>query len=246
MFDNQGMGKLGVAPRGPVEGRLEAARSAAARAHLRHGGEARSQTLETVPALAGLFPGRGLRRGAAYSVEGSTALMMALLAGPSAAGAWCGVVGVPDLGAEAAAAFGINLERLVLVPHPGTSWRSVLGTLIDALTVVVAAPPAGVTGTEASRIGARLQQRGAVLVARGRWPQSEVTLSVRDGSWAGLGEGHGYLAGRQVTVVAEGRGTAVRPRRARMWLPGHDGGIRPAEEAPEVLAEPGWLHQAAG
>ena len=52
------------------------------------------------PALAGLLDG-GLQPGAAYSVSGG-ALLLALLAEPSQAGSWCGVVGIPELGAEAA------------------------------------------------------------------------------------------------------------------------------------------------
>ena len=54
------------------------------------------------PALASLLPGGGLRPGAAYSLSRSTSLLLALLAQPSQSGSWCGVVGMPRLGAEAA------------------------------------------------------------------------------------------------------------------------------------------------
>lgn len=234
-FDNGGMNDLALVSRS--DAKLAAARSAAARAHRLHGGQSQARTLDTLPALAGLLPDGALRAGSAYSVEGSTALAMALLAGPSAAGAWCGVVGLPGFGAEAAAALGVDLDRVVLVPDPGSGWRSVVGALIDALTVVVVAPPTEVSGAEASRLGARLRQREAVLVVCGPWPQCEVRLSVSDSSWVGLGAGHGHLGGRQVTVLAQGRGTAVRPRRSRLWLPGADGEIRCSEPtAPEVMA----------
>jgi hypothetical protein len=76
------------------------------------------RTLPTSPALAGVLPGGALAAGGSYVVEGSTALALELLREPSRAGAWCAIVGVPDLGVEAAAAAGIDLERLVLVPHP--------------------------------------------------------------------------------------------------------------------------------
>ncbi|HET7328650.1 MAG TPA: hypothetical protein VFJ14_15350 [Nocardioidaceae bacterium] len=234
--------------RQPTDTKLAAARSAAARAHRLHGGQSQAQTLATVPALGELLPGGALRAGTAYSVESSTALAMALMAGPSAAGAWCGVVGLPGFGAEAAAALGVNLDRLVLVPEPGTGWRSVVGALIDALTVVVVAPPVEVSTAEASRLGARLRQRGGVLVVCGSWPQCEARLSVSDSSWVGLGAGHGHLSGRQVTVLAQGRGTAVRPRRTRLWLPDARGEITFADPVmvSETPSTPGWIHEATG
>ncbi|MGH9177562.1 MAG: hypothetical protein ACRD0N_03275, partial [Acidimicrobiales bacterium] len=54
------------------------------------------------PALAGLLPGGGLRRGSTVAVAGSTSLALALVAGPSGAGSWCAAVGVPSLGLVAA------------------------------------------------------------------------------------------------------------------------------------------------
>src|ERR1700710_325000 len=95
-----------------------------------------SGVLATHPALASLLPGGALRTGAVYCVTGSTTLVMALLAGPSAAGAWCGVVGLPDFGAEAASRFSIDLERVAFVPHPGEHWFTVTAALADVLTVV--------------------------------------------------------------------------------------------------------------
>ena len=84
--------------------------------------------LPTHPALARLLPGGALQEGATYSIDRSLTLLMLLLAAPSAAGIWCGVVGVPEFGVEAAAGFGIDLERLALVPRPGdqspTPWAS--------------------------------------------------------------------------------------------------------------------------
>jgi hypothetical protein len=56
------------------------------------------RALPTLPAIADLLPGAVLRGGSVYSVRGSTALVMAMMAGPSAEGAWCGVVGMPSIG----------------------------------------------------------------------------------------------------------------------------------------------------
>jgi hypothetical protein len=199
--------------------------------------------LPTLPAVSELLAGAGLRGGSAYSVRGSTALVMALMAGPSAEGAWCGVVGLPSFGAEAARGLGVDLERLVLVPDPGHDWLNVVAALVDALTVVVVRPPGEVTPGEASRLAARLRTRGALLIAYGSWPGSEARLEVESNTWTGLGEGEGLLTARQATVVVTGRRAAVR-RRHRLWLPGPDGAIRSAEivrgEAPR------WQEEAVG
>jgi len=164
-----------------------------------------SRLLPTHPALAELLPGGGLKQGAAYSVERSAMLIMTLLAGPSAAGSWCAVVGVPEFGVEAASRFGIDLERLVLVPHPGDQWLAVTAAVADVI----------------ARLSARLQQRGATLLVLGTWPQSEAMLSLSDSEWFGVDEGHGHLSARQVTVTVTHRLTG-RPRSARLWLPAAD------------------------
>ena len=187
-----------------------------------------SHGLPTSPGVAELLPGGVLRAGAAYSVLESTTLALALLAGPSAAGAWCGVVGVPSLGVEAAAAAGIDLNRLVLVPEPGDQWLQVTAALADVVTVVLTRPPASVSPAEVSRLGSRLRQRGSTLVTLGDWPQSEATLRVTDDRWMGLGDGHGYLAARRVTVAVTGRTLSGKPRRKQMWLPDSEQAIRSA------------------
>ncbi|MCM6764534.1 hypothetical protein NB037_19155, partial [Rathayibacter sp. ZW T2_19] len=116
-----------------------------------------TKSLATLPAFAAALPGGTLKQGAAYSVDGSLSLAMGLLAGPSAEGAWCGVVGVPEFGAEAAAGIGIDLERLVLVPSPAEHWLTVTAALVDVLTVVLTRPPASVSSADVSRPGARLR-----------------------------------------------------------------------------------------
>ncbi len=180
-----------------------------------------SRLLPTHPALAELLPGGGLKQGAMYSVESSATLLLALLAGPSAAGSWCGVVGVPEFGIEAAASFGIDLERLVLVPNPGDQWLAVTAAVADVLTVVVAKPPRQASESSLSRLAARLRQRGSTLIVVGSWPQTEAMLSLSQSSWTGIGEGSGHLAARQVTVTVSTR-LGGRPRSARMWLPDPD------------------------
>jgi hypothetical protein len=186
---------------------------------------------ETHPVLASLLPGGALKAGAAYSVRGSTTLVMALLAGPSAAGAWCGVVGMPDFGAEAARRFGIDLERLVLVPHPGEQWLTVTAAIVDVLSVVVIVPPARARDGDVARLTARLRQREATLIVVGDWPQVEATLTVSRSGWDGLGDGTGYLAAHRVTVESASRGGPGSLRRADLWLPDLGETFRPAASA---------------
>ncbi|WP_208020640.1 hypothetical protein [Labedella phragmitis] len=192
-----------------------------------------ARALPTVPALGPLLPGGALRAGSSYSVHRSALLALALLAGPSAAGSWCAVVGMPTLGAEAAAGLGIDLERLVLVPDPGEQWLAVTAAMADVVTVVLTRPPGRVSPGDLARLTARLRQRGAALVVLGDWPQSEATLRVSGGSWEGIGHGHGHLAARQVTVTSEVRG-AGRPLSATLWLPDATAGISAAAQPAAV------------
>ncbi len=189
-----------------------------------------TRALPTHPALAELLPGGALAAGGVYAVENSTTLALGLLQGPSAAGAWCAVVGVPDLGVDAAAGLGIDLDRLVLVPHPGAQWLSVVSALVDVVSVVLVRPPAPGAGGATSRVGdaaasklaSRLRQRQAVLVSLGDWPRSDARLTVSESNWAGIGAGFGRLTARQVTVSSASRSWAGRARSRRLWLPDPD------------------------
>jgi len=197
-----------------------------------------TRLIPTHPAIAELLPGGGLKQGAVYSVESSAMLIMTLLAGPSAAGSWCAVVGVPEFGVEAAQRFGIDLDRLVLVPQPGEDWLAVIAAIADVMGVVVTRPPKRATDSTIARLAARLRQRGATLIVLGAWPQSEAMLSLSDSRWHGIGDGHGHLAAREVTVTVTSR-VAGRPRSARLWLPDAAESVRRADRAPAALREVG-------
>ena len=177
------------------------------------------RTIATSPMFAGILPDGMLRAGAAYSVLGSTTLAMAMLATPSAAGSWCAVVGVPEFGAEAAAAAGIVLDRLVLVPRPGPDWLAVTAALVDVLPLVVLKPAARISDGDAGRLAARLRKREATLITLGEWPGSEASLTLERTEWEGLGVGSGLLAGRRVAVSVESRGRPVRSRWIRLPTP---------------------------
>lgn len=192
-------------------------------------GRPAAQPVATHPAFAGLLQ---LQAGSSYSVD-SMSLAMTLMAGPSADGAWCGVVGTAELGLEAAAAAGVELRRTILVPDPGESWLEVVAALVDVLGVVVLRAPAHVAPKDVSRMSARLRQRGSILIAYGDWPRSDARLSLREVEWVGVGRGHGHLQARQVTVEVQ-RGTAP-PRRGRLWMPDADQLVRRVESEPARL-----------
>lgn len=180
--------------------------------------------LPTHPALAGLLPGRGLRPGAAYSLGSSSSLLFALLAQPSQTGSWCGVVGMPGFGAEAAERAGVDLSRVVLIPDPGARWLAVTSTIADVLPVVAVRPPERAKDSDIAKLAGRLRDRGTVLLVQGPWPQTEAMLDVTDPRWSGLGDGDGYLSDRELTVTVSSRRFPV-PRSARMLLPAPDGAI---------------------
>lgn len=201
--------------------------SAGSPAHL----TARAATLSTdyhpvLPGLRDLLSAPGLRRGSTYCVSSSTSLCLALLAGSTQADRWVAVVGIPTLGAQAAAGLGIDLEHLALVPDPGRQWLDVVATLADAVDVIVAAPPALPRPSDVHRLAARLRQRGTTLIVHGQsWPGSEQRLTVSDSAWVGLRpDGLGCLSARHALVTAVGKGA---PSTMRMWLPGPDGSVRP-------------------
>ncbi|GLJ79707.1 MULTISPECIES: hypothetical protein [Microbacterium] len=185
--------------------------------------------LPTHPALANLLPGRGLRPGTAYSLGSSSSLLFALLAQPSQTGSWCGVVGMPGFGAEAAERAGVDLSRVVLIPDPGPRWLAVTATIADVLPVIAVRPPERAKDSDIAKLAARLRDRGAVLLVQGPWPQTEAMLDVTDPRWSGLGDGDGYLSDRELTVTVSSRRFPV-PRSARMLLPAPDGALSAAPQ----------------
>lgn len=185
--------------------------------------------------LAGLFPGGGLVRGAtlvvaAPAAPGATSLLCSLLAGASAAGHWCAVAGLPELGLLAASEAGADLARLVLVPHPGPDrrWQGVVATLLETVDLVCVAPTAPVRPGDARRLAARARERGASLVVfdparrpgvpgappRPCWPgPADLRCTVASSDWEGLEAGHGRLRARRLEVEVSGRGVAHRVQR---------------------------------
>ena len=216
------------------------------------GAAARERTLPVLAAFGELLPQAVVQRGSVIGCEGSAAvsLALALAAGPSRAGAWVGVTGLPEMGVAAAAELGVVPERVVMVAEPlqpfdDAQWADVLAAMIDGFDVLLLGPGTQrVRAGTARRLVARLQSRGAVMVvaamgaAQGPFG-ADLRFEATDAVWQGLGEGHGVARGRQASVQLSGR-RVPRPRRAQLWLPTADGQVQvvPAPVVPAPVVVP--------
>ena len=186
-------------------------------------------TLPVLPALRELLPRGGLARGSVVTVAEFGLLILALAAGASADGAWCGIAGVPEAGVLAAAGLGLDAERTLLVPDPGHAWPQVVASLLDGCELVLLRPPAQAPPQVRQRLEATLRRGRGVLLVVGDWPGAQVRLRVLTQGWTGLGDGHGRLRACCAQVTADGRGEAAVTRTRWLWLPAEDGGVNAAE-----------------
>ncbi len=203
------------------------------------GAAAQQRTMAVLPAFAELLPQAVVQRGSVVGCAGSAAvsLALALAAGPSLAGAWVGVAGLPEVGVAAAVELGVAPERLVMVAEPAqrfddAQWADVLAAMIDGFDVVLLGPGAhAVRAGTARRLVARLQARGAVIITvEGAMPSpfgADLRFEATGAAWQGLGDGHGVAGGRRAHVQLSGR-RVPRPRRAELWLPTADGLVEAA------------------
>ena len=202
-------------------------------------------TLPVLPALRELLPQGGLARGSVVTVAEFGLLALALAAGASADGAWCGIAGVPEAGVLAAVGLGLDAERILLVPDPGPAWPQVVASLLDGCELVLLrrpaqAPPRGAPEAQVrQRLEATLRRGRGVLLVVGDWPGAQVRLRVLTQGWTGLGDGHGRLRACCVQVMAHGRGQAAAARTRWLWLPAEDGGVTAADPPDVPMPEPG-------
>lgn len=185
-----------------------------------------------VPAqLAELLPG-GLQRGSVTQVTGSAALVLALLAEAGRTDeVWAAVVGQPVIGMLAAAEMGVDLTRLILVPHPGPETATALAALFDGVDVVVVGPEAPLLGQDRRRLVARARDRGTVVLATAPWPGAQTVLEVTGVRWRGLACGSGRLRSRELAVRRTGRAGSARPVQVQVELPFGDRELLPGESA---------------
>lgn len=197
--------------------------------------------LEVDEPVASLFAQAGPRRGDVGVVAGSSSLLLAILARPSRQGRWCVVVGAPGLGLAAAGEAGVELARLVLIPHPGRRWEQVVAALLDTFEVVVACPPEPVAAATARRLAAITRRQRAVLIVNqpegarfedARFEGARVEgarwrLRVVGQQWQGIADGGGHLQARRLDVEIVAKTPAVR-RTTTIWLPSAPAGTTSA------------------
>jgi hypothetical protein len=201
--------------------------------------------LPVLPALRELLPGGGLQRGSVVATGRWSLLCLALAAEASAAGAWCAITGVPQLGVRAAADAGLDPGRMLLIAEPGANWPQVVVSLLDGCELVLLRPPDRPSAQLRRKLEAVLRRRGGVLVVAGEWDGAQSRLLIADQEWIGIGAGHGRLRARRVQVVADGRGSATRPRARWLWLPGPDGSVAAAPEGEGSAAATGSAAEAS-
>jgi len=188
----------------------------------------------------------GLVRGQTVVCTGSVAVSCALglVAGVTQAGSWAAIVGMPSIGILAAATIGVSLDRTVFVnagsvdrtnsdrigtadPARGDGGAA-LSALIDGVDLVVVARSVMATlhSSVVRRLQNRAQSKGSVLVIIGDPPATSVDLrlTARSVQWEGLGDGHGHLRRRLVSVEMEGR-RCPRRRVHSVWLPDTSGAL---------------------
>lgn len=198
------------------------------------------------PALSGLLPG-GLPRGGTVTVTGSVSVLLAVVGAASAAGAWCALIGLPPIGAEAALGFGVVPDRTPVVDGPGRrssprTWAGLIAAMVDAVDVVAARPSVVLPAGDLSRLAARARSKDATLLlyrdlgtsdSGTGWAGSDVQLSASERLWRRAEGPRGRLVARRLAVTAQGRGRFARASSAGLWLPDDRGGVT------EVISEAG-------
>lgn len=204
----------------------------------------REESLPIAAQLQGL--GLHLPPGGAIGVGGSTALLLTLLGAAGAGGRWIAVVGMPNLGIRAAADYGVDLSRLVLIPDPGAQAPQVLAAVIDGFDIVVAGEHLRLgAGQRRSLLGRARTQR--TLVVAPLWPEVPVQLRAEASTWEGVERGGGYLREQRLRVRRTGRGGA-REVQVSLAAPGSapPGSAPPGSLAGEPAVEPIWELSHAG
>jgi len=201
---------------------------------------ARERTIPVEPALTGLFPDNGIRRGHVVGCVGVAArsIALALTARAVADGAWLAVVGIDDLGVEGAVELGVPAERVVAIAATtAQEWAERLVAAADGFELIITVAPARAEQVM-RQVRQRLQARGTVVLTvpsspgshsqqsgRGSNPiHTDVDITTTGGEWLGIGEGHGRLVARRVMVASSGR-RIPRPVTVDCWLPGPDGRV---------------------
>ncbi len=153
------------------------------------------------PTLTALFP-NGLHRGAITVTHGSTHTALALLVQHTQAGGWAGIVGAPQLNYSAAHDLGVDLSKLLVVPHPADHTPQIIATLIDGTDLILLGPHATLTPAEQRTLAARAKERGTHIITGRPWPGARTHIDTTHAQWAGTKNGLGRLTSCTYNVDA--------------------------------------------
>ncbi|MBB5914726.1 hypothetical protein BJY24_003593 [Nocardia transvalensis] len=188
----------------------------------------RREALPVPSALVELLPDGGLPKGSVVAYAGAGSLLTGLLAAVTGSGGHAAVVGLPRLGLLAAAEMGARLDRLAVVPDPGSDPVEVAAVLLDGLDLVVlglgglSVPP-----SRTRVLAARARSKGATLVVTGgAWSGPALRIESRVAGYGGLGRGCGRLRTLRLDVRVHARTAPPRtgsleltPRAGRVeWI----------------------------
>jgi hypothetical protein len=189
---------------------------------------ARDRVVAVDEPLASMLPDGGLQRGRVVGCEGPAACSLAVATVVAAvrAGSWLALVGVPTIGLEAIAEFGVPMGRVVAVRGGSgpTAWAERVAAAADGFEMILTRPPLGAERAE-RKLRHRLQARGTILVTVAATTSrfgADLTFSTSAPCWAGIGRGHGRLTARTVEVRLVGR-RIPHPVERTVWLPAPDG-----------------------
>ncbi|GAA1161045.1 hypothetical protein F4556_005167 [Kitasatospora gansuensis] len=194
--------------------------------HRAHAGQL--QTVPVLDALRPLLPAGALVPG---QVVQSTdpGLRLALVAGMHAAdehGAdWLAILNGVDVGLAALAGLGAELDRILLVDRAGAATAEVISALAPAVPLILVEGDDAPDPVLARRLTALLRRHHCTLVTAAPWPGQHLRLDVVDPVWHGIGDGHGQITGRDITVLVSGRGSAGAGSAHRLALPTEDGRV---------------------
>ena len=178
------------------------------------------EPLPTLPVpsdLRAMFIHGGLVRGRTVLCSGDAAITLALrtVSQATQAGSWLGVVGVRNIGVQAASEQGVALQRVVFV-QPATTraeWVSTVAAAADGFDVLMLEVPHGITVADARRVQTRVQSRRNALVLTSATQklalqsvfQPDVVMDATTTQWNGIERGAGHVQSRDVCVAVSGR-----------------------------------------
>lgn len=162
---------------------------------------------EVLPALSPFFP-YGIGGGQLIEISGSRSLLLSLVGHISRQGGWTAFVGMPDVGWDSAANYGLDLAATVSVPAPGRNSAGVISALIDGFDVLVLGD-LPLSTHDQRMIVHRARTRGIVLMTES-WPNARIKLTVSEHEPHGYSAGVGHLDSWSGVVSARMPGAEAR------------------------------------